>query len=87
MDFNVENIRCGGCVNTITKKIKQEYKVEEVNVDIETQIISINVDESQESAVYESLLALGYPKANSVSGFSSVKAKTKSFVSCAIGKV
>jgi len=33
------------------------------------------------------LLDLGYPEIDSVEGFDSAKAKAKSFVSCAIGKM
>jgi hypothetical protein len=42
---------------------------------------------AKRNEVVKILLNLGYPETNSVHGFSSAKAKAKSFVSCAIGKM
>ena len=84
MDFKVNNIRCGGCVNTITKKIKEKFNIDDIDVNIEKGVISIDVDESKRNDVYEVLLGLGYPKFGDDNGFIS---KAKSFTSCAIGKI
>ena len=84
MDFYVKNIRCGGCANTISKKIKDAFSLEDVNINIEEGIINIDVKQEQEDEVYKTLLSLGYPKNEDENTFG---VKAKSFVSCAIGKV
>lgn len=83
-----DNIRCGGCVNTITKKLKTIDGVNSVNVAIEDQIVTIDTeDEALRSPIVKALLALGYPEQGSVEGLQALKGKAKSVVSCAIGKV
>ena len=84
MDFIVDNIRCGGCANTITKKIKQEFDVSSVDVDTEKGIVSIDINDDKSDDVYRVLLGLGYPKSGDDNG---IFTKAKSFTSCAIGKV
>ncbi len=84
MDFKVDNIRCGGCANTITKKIKEKFSVASVDIDTEEGIVSIDIDDSSIDDVYEVLLSLGYPKTGENNG---VFTKAKSFTSCAIGKI
>lgn len=86
--IEVENIRCGGCANTITKKISAIQGVESVDVAIEEQVVTIEgQDESVRQHAATSLLHLGYPERGSVEGMEALKGKAKSVVSCAIGKV
>lgn len=87
MNITVENIKCGGCAGTITKKLSAAFDTDNIQINIEQGIVSIDVDKSKKTQVAEILLNLGYPEINSVQGFSSTKAKAKSFVSCAIGKI
>lgn len=88
MQFLVENIRCGGCVNTITSKLNDIDGIEKVEVDIEGQAITVQSsnDENRE-LIAKSLLSMGYPEQGSVEGFDALKGKAKSVVSCAIGKM
>jgi copper chaperone len=85
--IEVENIRCGGCANTITKKLMENDQIESVNIDIENQTVILESaeDVSEDAAVIQ--LCLGYPKKGSVEGIAALKGKAKSVVSCAIGKV
>ena len=84
--LNVENIKCGGCANTITTKLRALEGVKEVTVDIEEGMVQIDGEETQRDHYAESLLKMGYPEVGSVEGLASTGAKVKSFVSCAIGK-
>ncbi len=87
MDITVENIKCGGCAGSITKKLAAAFDTDAIEVNIEQGIISIDVDNAKREQVVKTLLDLGYPETDSVHGFGSAKAKAKSFVSCAIGKM
>ena len=85
--IEVENIRCGGCANSITKKLMNDERVDSVSVDIENQAVILESAEDITEDAAKILLALGYPKKGSVEGLASLKGKAKSVVSCAIGKV
>jgi copper chaperone len=83
----VENIKCGGCANSIKKALNSIPGVNNVTVDIEKGDIQVQGDESARPAVTKRLLELGYPESGAVSGLGSAAAKAKSFVSCAIGRM
>ena len=84
----VENIRCGGCMNTITKKLLLLEGVKAVDISLDEQVVSIEAENDTHRAAYiEALLAMGYPEQGSVEGIAALKGKAKSVVSCAIGKI
>jgi len=83
----VENIKCGGCANSIRKALGAIAGVSGVEVDIEKGDIRVEGDQGARAAVTRRLLELGYPESGAVSGIGSAAAKAKSFVSCAIGRV
>jgi copper chaperone len=83
MQIQVENIKCGGCANSIKKELKAKFNTKEIEVDIENGVIDIVVDENQKSELAEVLARLGYPQV----GDNSLGKKAKSFVSCAIGRM
>ena len=87
MNITVENIKCGGCAGTITKNLTSTFNTENIDINIEQGTISIDIDDAKREELTQVLLDLGYPETDSVHGFDSVKAKAKSFVSCAIGKM
>jgi len=82
----VENIKCGGCANSIRKALSAIEGVGGVEVDIERGEVCVEGDEAARAAVAERLLELGYPERGTASGIGSAAAKAKSFVSCAIGR-
>jgi len=88
--FEVANIRCGGCANTITKALC-EAGFEEVSVDLTCEprkVTSMIPDEAQLAQFKDILRNLGYPLANEERGFTQdTVLKAKSFVSCVIGKI
>lgn len=78
----VENMSCGGCVNTITKGLHTIEGVGDVAVDLDNGIIQIEGDFDQE-AVLLKLSKMGYPQ----KGNNTLLKQAKSFVSCATGKM
>lgn len=90
MIIEVENIKCGGCVNSIRHKLIAIEGVDEVTVDTEKGIVDISSladTELLREKLLKQLESMGYPQRGSVSGLGSVKARATSFVSCAIGKM
>ena len=89
-NFQVENIRCGGCENTIQKKLKEITGVEKIQVNVEENLVTVTTNSTNDSdirhLISEKLTTLGYPEAGSKSS-NSLKTKATSVVSCAIGKV
>jgi len=87
IEIQVENIKCGGCAGTIKKKLSEDSRISNVEVDIEKGVVSIESSESDGAEFREMLLQMGYPESGTAEGIAAAKAKAKSFVSCAIGKV
>jgi len=84
--LEVENIKCGGCANTINNKVSAFEGVTQVDVDIEAGKVSILGDINRRDDYASGLAKLGYPEAGSVQGLKSASARAKSFVSCAVGR-
>ena len=87
IDIQVENIKCGGCAATIKKNILSDSRVNGVEVDIEEGIVIIDSSEDARDEYSVALLKMGYPETGTAEGIAAAKAKAKSFVSCAVGKV
>ena len=87
IEIQVENIKCGGCAATIKKKLLADERVSEVEVDIEKGIVKMEVTENARDDYSAALLKMGYPESGTAEGIAAAKAKAKSFVSCAVGKV
>jgi copper chaperone CopZ len=83
----VENIKCRGCAKTIESNLLKTLEIRTVNVDVEQGLITVEGDNLQREQIAHTLLSLGYPEKGSVAGLESIKAKGKSFVSCAIGRM
>lgn len=83
----VENIKCGGCAASIKKKLLSDNRVTSVEVDIEQGIVVIQATENTQNDFAAALLKMGYPESGTAEGIAAAKAKAKSFVSCAIGRV
>ena len=86
-DISVENIKCGGCANTITTRLNDMDHIDSCEVDVENGIVSISGDESKREQVTQLLLKLGYPESGTAEGLKAARAKAKSFVSCAVGRI
>ena len=86
-EVSVENIKCSGCANSIVKGLQKLEGVALVAVDVEQGRVTIDADDSLRTAVTERLLKLGYPEQGSAAGLKAAKARAKSFVSCAVGRI
>lgn len=86
--FEVINVKCGGCANTLKNALKKDFGEVEVNLDIEPRQITLDIEESALPALRKKLKSLGYPMIDedlsTIEGFSTT---AKSFVSCAVGKM
>ncbi len=81
----IQNLKCGGCANTITKNVSSIDAVTEVLVNVEKSAISFDYpSEEKLIEVKEKLKTLGYPEDGEANSLGS---KAKSYVSCAIGKM
>jgi copper chaperone len=87
LSIQVENIKCGGCANSIKKGLMDEAGVSTVEIDVENGMVLIDGENLDRDAIAAHLLKMGYPESGSVEGMKATAAKAKSFVSCAIGKV
>ena len=83
----VENIKCGGCENSIVKGIQSVAKVTDLVIDREKQLVSFSGEESIKQLVIDKLKSMGYPEKGSVSGLEAGITNAKSFVSCAMGRI
>ncbi len=86
--FEVLNVKCGGCANTLTTKLANEFGEVAVNLEVEPRQITLDVEDANIPALREALKGLGYPMSDedlsTMEGFTTT---AKSFVSCAVGKM
>jgi copper chaperone CopZ len=86
--FEVLNVKCGGCANTLTTKLADEFGEVAVNLEVEPRQITLDVEDANIPALREALKGLGYPMSDedlsTLEGFTTT---AKSFVSCAVGKM
>ncbi len=86
--FEVQNVKCGGCANTLKKSLLEEFGEVEVDLDVEPRKITLEIDPKQEELLKRKLRKLGYPLVIDELGiFSTATTTAKSFLSCAIGKM
>ena len=83
----ISNLKCGGCANTIKRSVGELTGVTDVAVDMETSQVIVSGSDLVRDKVVDELTRLGYPPLDSVQGAAAIKAKAKSFVSCAIGRM
>jgi copper chaperone len=83
----VENIKCGGCANSIRSKLLEQELARAIDVDIEQGEVQVEGNPEWRDQVIIALAKMGYPEVGSVEGMKAAAAKAKSFVSCAIGRI
>jgi len=86
LEIQVDNIKCGGCANTIRTKLEEAFETP-VSVDIEQGVVRIDASEARRQEIVAGLASLGYPETGTAEGIEAATAKAKSFVSCAIGRM
>ena len=83
--FEVENIKCGGCMNTIRKGLESIAGVKSAQPDNTTGTVGVEYDEAQvePTTITDKLKEMGYP----AMGENHLGLKAKSYVSCMIGRM
>lgn len=80
----VENIKCGGCINSIKTALLKIVHVQEINIDKETGSIIIDSNLALDrDEIVNHLTKIGYPE----KGNNGLLSKAKSFMSCAVGNL
>jgi len=86
--FEVLNVKCSGCANTLITSLKNEFGDVEVDLDVIPRKITLDLQEDKKEALKLKLRSLGYPlTSDELSGLQKATTTAKSFVSCAIGKM
>lgn len=80
--FEVENIKCGGCMNSIKTALLKLDGVTDVIIDKEIDTVTVTGAMNREDVVNK-LNELGYPE----KGNNTLIRKAKSYVNCAIGRM
>ena len=80
----IENLKCGGCANSIKKGLLSIENVQEVDIDLDTSEVKVKMSQDILSLVKEKLSKLGYPE---MGDKNTVLHKAKSYVSCAVGRM
>lgn len=83
--IEVENIKCSGCVNTIKSEVLKISGVKQVLIDLEKETVTVEIDSTDfnKEQIVSKLESLGYPE----KGHNNLLNKTKSYISCALGKI
>ncbi len=85
--LQIDNLKCGGCANSITKKLREISGVLNVEVNKEKESVCITHSENLDlNDVKDALYNMGYPEKGSVQGLEKLGREVKSYISCAIGK-
>ena len=82
---HIQNLKCGGCATTITKKLNALDDVSDVVVGVEDNSVTFEYSEEHTlDVVKKTLSEIGYPEDGDVNNLTT---KAKSYVSCAFGKI
>ncbi len=81
----IQNLKCGGCANTISKNLGSIDSISDIFVNVDESSVSFDyLSATTLNEVKDKLKTLGYPEDGEANGLGS---KAKSFVSCAVGKM
>lgn len=81
--IEVENIKCNGCVKSITSALKKINGIIDVDIDRNLEIVIVEGSDETKQEAIDKLASIGYPE----KGENNLLTKAKSYVSCAIGKM
>lgn len=79
----VENIKCGGCINSIKTALLKNKGVTAVEIHKEEHKVCVTGIAVERDDMVHKLASLGYPE----KGKNSILSKTKSLVNCAVGNI
>uniref|UniRef100_UPI0040499DB1 heavy-metal-associated domain-containing protein n=1 Tax=Flavobacterium sp. TaxID=239 RepID=UPI0040499DB1 len=81
----IQNLKCGGCANTIIKNISQIESISNAEVNVEESAVTFDaISENEVELVKNILKKIGYPEDGEANSLGS---KAKSYISCAVGKM
>ena len=81
----IQNLKCGGCVNTINTILSSINTISDIQVDVIDSKVSFKYCNTDDVLmVREKLKGIGYP---SIEDSNSLASKAKSLISCATGKL
>lgn len=86
LTIEIENLKCGGCENSIITALTKLNGVHKVRIDQEQSTVHVSfvgTEALKEKAIEKKLAQMGYPKKGTGNRFQ----KATSYVSCAIGKI
>ncbi|MFZ2649041.1 MAG: heavy-metal-associated domain-containing protein [Burkholderiaceae bacterium] len=87
LQFEVENLQCGGCAQTIEDALRADARVSRVAVDLSRHVVAVEAAADMRQDLAATLARLGYPQKGSVEGLRAAVAVAKSFVSRAMGRL
>jgi copper chaperone CopZ len=83
--LEIQNLKCGGCANTIITRLSALENIENVLVNNDNDTVTFNYKKDDNLSEAINLLSkLGYPI---VGENNPLTKKAKSFVSCAVGRM
>ncbi|WP_303315894.1 heavy-metal-associated domain-containing protein [Flavivirga abyssicola] len=83
--LEIQNLKCGGCSNTITNKLSDLENISDVITNNEEHTVSFSYENEKALLKAKQVLhKIGYPI---VGEKNALTTKAKSFVSCAIGRM
>ena len=83
--LKIQNLKCGGCSNTIVTQLSKIKGISNVTVNNDTNEVQVNSEtKTLLEKVTKRLSDLGYPLVGETNSFPK---KAKSFVSCAVGRM
>lgn len=83
--FEIQNLKCGGCANTIKTRLSRILELQDVQVNDEESTVTFTFENDEVlSEVKKVLTSIGYPVCGEKNAFNT---KAKSFVSCVIGRL
>ncbi|MDP3118844.1 MAG: heavy metal transporter [Sulfuricurvum sp.] len=86
--FEVLNVKCGGCANTLKKSLADDFGDVNVDLECEPRKITLDIQDDQMEKLKLKLRSLGYPlTTDELNTLQTLTTNAKSFVSCAIGKM
>lgn len=61
LEIQSSKIKCGGCVSNIENGLKDFAGITEINVDIESNVVSVKGNNIDKAVIENKLAELGYP--------------------------
>ena len=86
--IKVDNLKCGGCANSIKNALSEIKGIGSITVTPETDEVKIFHDDALSlKLAKDELKRLGYPETSTTEGIEKITDNVKSYVSCAIGRM